>query len=224
MIEPQIWLAEASAGLKKVFKARLLYLGLQGSYRRGEATEDSDIDLVTILDEVSLNDLDNYRQVVRALPEGEKACGFICGQREFRHWPRHELFPFKMDTTDYHGRLDDFMPPVSRDDIREGVRIGASALLHQLSHSYLYAAPGEKAGILKETYKGAFFVIRVLAYLLTGHFQGRRSELLNSLADPEKTIVAAGLDFPAWLAENSEQEAYRLLMDWSRETLTRPII
>lgn len=132
MIEPQKWVAEALAGLQKEFGSRLLYLGLQGSYRRGEATESSDIDLVTLLDEVSLDDLDAYRGVVRSLPEGDKACGFICGAGEFAHWPRHELFPFKMDTTDYYGRLDDFMPPISRDDIVAGARISASGLIHLL--------------------------------------------------------------------------------------------
>lgn len=35
------------------FGSRLLYLGLSGSYARGEATEESDIDIHLILDELA---------------------------------------------------------------------------------------------------------------------------------------------------------------------------
>lgn len=87
MIEPQTWVADALARMKKAFGPRLAYLGLQGSYRRGEATETSDIDLVVLLDTVEPADLDIYRSIVHALPEGHKACGFCSGTEEFFHWP-----------------------------------------------------------------------------------------------------------------------------------------
>jgi len=35
--------------MKNVFGGRLLYVGLQGSYLRGEATENSDIDIMVII-------------------------------------------------------------------------------------------------------------------------------------------------------------------------------
>lgn len=120
MIEPQTWVADALARMKKAFGPRLAYLGLQGSYRRGEATETSDIDLVVLLDTVEPADLDIYRSIVHALPEGHKACGFCSGTEEFFHWPRHELLPFSMDTDDYYGRLKDFLPPLSQEDALAG--------------------------------------------------------------------------------------------------------
>ncbi|UQZ89441.1 nucleotidyltransferase domain-containing protein [Deltaproteobacteria bacterium Smac51] len=220
MIEPQKWVSEALSGLRAVFGARLIYLGLQGSYRRGEATESSDIDLVTLLDQVSLDDLDAYRGVVRALPEGDKACGFICGADEFAHWPRHELFPFKMDTADYHGQLETYLPPISHHDICEGARIGASSLTHFLTHSYLYAAPEDRASILKEAYKAAFFVMQVVNYLKTGAYHTSKKELLPALAGAEHEIIQAGLDFPVWLTAHSEKRAFEMLLAWCREVLT----
>ena len=39
--------------LRQQFGSRLLYLGLQGSYLRGEATENSDLDIVVILDSLT---------------------------------------------------------------------------------------------------------------------------------------------------------------------------
>lgn len=219
MIEPGKWVAEALAGLKENFGPRLLYLGLQGSYRRGEATESSDIDLVAILDQVGLDDLDAYRRVIHALPEGHKACGFICDPVELARWPRQELFQFKMDTADHHGRLEDFLPPISREDIGEGARVGASTLLHLLRHSYLYAAPETRPEILKEAYKAAFFVILAVHYLETGLYRPSKKELLDNLAGTEKQIIAAGLDFPDWLSKHSEKQAFEMLLACCRQTL-----
>lgn len=223
MIETETWLAEALAGLRRVFGPRLLYLGLQGSYRRGEAGEASDIDLVVILDELGLDDLDAYRAVVRALPEGDKACGFICGAAEMARWPRPELFQFKMDTADHYGRLEDFLPPISRPDIIDGARAGAAALLHHLSHSYLYAAPETWPTILREAYKAAFFVILAADYLESGLYRPNKKELLAGLRGPEKEIIAAGLDFPAWLSGRPEKQAFEMLLTWCRRFLTRDL-
>ena len=159
MIDPQAWLAGVLPQLQQVFGARLRYLGLQGSYRRGEATETSDIDLVVLLGSLELDDLDAYRAIVRAMPEGEKACGFIGGIAELLHWPRHELFTLKQDTTDYYGKLDDFLPVITDSDAAEAAKIGTSTLLHLLTHSYLYAEADSRPAILKEAYKAAFFVM-----------------------------------------------------------------
>lgn len=43
------WLNTVIEKLKETFSKRLLFIGLQGSYNRGEATCESDIDLVVIL-------------------------------------------------------------------------------------------------------------------------------------------------------------------------------
>ena len=43
--------------LINTFKERLIFFGLQGSRARGEESENSDIDIVVILDKLSINDL-----------------------------------------------------------------------------------------------------------------------------------------------------------------------
>ena len=220
MIEPQTWVADALARMKKAFGPRLAYLGLQGSYRRGEATETSDIDLVVLLDTVEPADLDIYRSIVHALPEGHKACVFCSGTEEFFHWPRHELLPFSMDTDDYYGRLKDFLPPLSQEDARAGAKIGASALLHLLTHSYLYAEPEARPAILKDAYKAAFFVMQVVYYLASGQYCRSKKELLACLDGAEKEILQAGLDVPAWLAAHTETQDFALLRGWCGGVLT----
>ena len=44
------YLARLLAELKETFGTRLLYVGLQGSYQRGEADEQSDIDVMAVLE------------------------------------------------------------------------------------------------------------------------------------------------------------------------------
>lgn len=220
MIDAPIWISGILPRLQDAFGPRLQYFGLQGSYRRGEATETSDIDLVVLLDEVGLDDLDAYRALVYAMPEGNKACGFLCGLREFAAWPPHELFPFRMDTADHFGKLDDFLPPVTRNDIRRGVAISASTLLHLLTHSYLYAEIETRPDILKEACKSAFFLMLVVEYLDSGRYCENKRELLSRLDGIPREILLASMDFPARLAFHSGREIFNMLLDWTRNVLT----
>ena len=50
--------------LADAFGERLVYIGLQGSYLRNEATENSDIDIMAVIDDISVEDLDTYRQAL----------------------------------------------------------------------------------------------------------------------------------------------------------------
>lgn len=68
--------------LKAEFGDRLLYIGLQGSYLRGEATPDSDIDIMLVLDEIHAADLSIYRRILEELGEYDRACGFVCGNEK----------------------------------------------------------------------------------------------------------------------------------------------
>ena len=50
MIDTTVWLKELLAALDETFDSRVWFVGLQGSYARGEATDSSDLDVVVILD------------------------------------------------------------------------------------------------------------------------------------------------------------------------------
>lgn len=65
--------------LNEVFANRAWFVGLQGSYGRGEATESSDIDVVVILDELSAEDIQTYNDMLDTLPHRELICGFLSG-------------------------------------------------------------------------------------------------------------------------------------------------
>ena len=78
-LEP--WLTQYRQTVEQAFQGRIWFMGLQGSYGRGEATEHSDIDVVLILDTVSPDDLEQYSLLLDTLPMREKVCGFVSGKR-----------------------------------------------------------------------------------------------------------------------------------------------
>lgn len=193
MVEIERWMAGLREKLTERFGPRLLFLGLQGSYGRGEATQDSDIDVVTVLDRVELPDLDAYRAIVRRMPEGEKACGFLCGAAELKSWPKYDLLAVARDTRDVYGTLAELLPSFDQGDVAEAAAIGASGIYHAAVHTYLYADRESWPGFLKEAHKGAFFTLRALHELRTGENVRAKRDLLPLLEGDERALLAYGL-------------------------------
>lgn len=187
MINGEKWIAALTGKLLRAFGPRLRFTGLQGSYRRGEATEDSDIDAVVILDHLRAGDLDQYRAILRTMPEHQKACGFFCGADDLAHWPAHELFQFRQDTQPCHGSLDCILPAVTRADIVYGLKVGASALYHSAVHSRLHGEASVSA--LRAHRKNAFFLLQLLHYLRSGVYAPTRRELLAALPQEERALL-----------------------------------
>ena len=103
------WLADWTACVDGIFGERIRFLGIQGSYGRGEATAESDIDVVLLLDGLQLEDLQAYDEAVSALPMREKLCGFVGGWEELIHWDKADLFQFIQDTRALRGSLMTFV-------------------------------------------------------------------------------------------------------------------
>lgn len=211
MVDIEVWMGELAEKLTGRFGDRLLFLGLQGSYGRGEAGEDSDIDVVTVLDRVELADLDEYRAAVRGMPEGEKACGFLCGAAELKSWPKYDLCQLARDVRAYRGELGPLLPPLGREDLTQAAAIGASGIYHAAVHTYLYAPKDNWPGFLKEAHKGAFFALRALYELRTGESVRAKRDLLPRLSGDEREILAYSL-----LHTQEEPEAaFARLLRWS---------
>lgn len=211
MVDIERWMEELAGRLEGRFGPRLLFLGLQGSYGRGEAGEDSDIDVVAVLDRVELSDLDAYRAVVRELPEGEKACGFLCGAAELKSWPKYDLLAVARDTRDVRGSLADLLPPFGREDLAQAAAIGASGIYHAAVHTYLYGPREGWPGFLKGAHKGAFFTLRALHELRTGENVRAKRDLLPLLSGDEREILAYSLSD---MGEGPEA-AFARLLRWS---------
>ena len=82
MTDIKIWMKDLTEKLQGAFGEKLEFVGLQGSYGRGEATESSDIEVVVILRELVMGDLEKYKDLIGKMPYREKICGFVSGRGE----------------------------------------------------------------------------------------------------------------------------------------------
>ncbi|QNK40735.1 nucleotidyltransferase domain-containing protein [Caproicibacter fermentans] len=184
------WMQDYLDKLKSLFGSRLLFVGLQGSYGRSEATESSDIDMVVILNCVSPEDLKMYRSMLDTLPNREKVCGFISGRQELMNWERSDLFQFYHDTTPIFGSIDFLQPLIGKEDVRRAVRIGACNIYHMCGHNTVHERDGK---LLKALYKSATFTIQAVSYLQTGTYRKKKTELLPVLQQPEREILETAI-------------------------------
>ena len=213
------WTEELAEKLREEFGIRLLFVGLQGSRLRGEETPQSDIDVMAGLDTLDVQDLGSYQRCLRQMPDWEKACGFISGREELLHWPRHELFAVKQGTAPVFGSLAGLLPPFTREDVRQSVRIGASALYHETAHRFLYGGAAEG---LHGGYKAAFFLLQAIHYLRTGDYVPTKRELRPLLSGEECRILEIGMDWDAFASERRRdpETFFNRLLVWSGKLLT----
>lgn len=217
MIEPERWMAEAVRKLLAEFGPRLLFVGLQGSYAHGEASQGSDIDIQVVLDTLSAEDLKRYRTLLRTLPEGENACGFVSGRAELAHWPAYEVYPFLADTKAFYGELQPLLPAYTRADVEYGVQIMAANLYHATAHLCVTAGDADSlAGKLKGLFKSTFFILRLLQYL-RGEQVNTKSALAGRLQGEELRLLQLSMDDDqlARLAADDPDCLFQMLLDFS---------
>ena len=81
MIDITAWMNDFLQKLNLTFENRVWFVGLQGSYGRGEARDTSDIDIVVILDELSAMDIQTYNDMLDTMSHRELICGFLSGKK-----------------------------------------------------------------------------------------------------------------------------------------------
>ena len=186
MVDMKMWMNNFQIALDRTFGQRVWFLGLQGSYGRGEATQTSDIDMVVILDELSLSDISAYDAMLNSLPNRELICGFLSGKRELFNWEPSDLFQFCHDTTPIRGSLEELFPLIDKEALNRAIRTGLCNLYHGIVHNMLYEKSEE---ILKALYKSASFIIQALHYRETGTYIAKQQDLSRLLPPEEKAIT-----------------------------------
>ena len=186
MINITDWMNKFLKSLNESFADRVWFVGLQGSYGRGEATETSDIDVVVILDELFASDIQKYNTMLDALPHRELICGFLSGKNEILNWEPSDLFQFCYDTTAIKGSLDELLAFIDETTVNRAIKIGACNIYHGCVHNMLH----EKSEIvLKGLYKSASFVVQAIAFKQTGKYIKHQKDLLGVLSTDERKIV-----------------------------------
>ena len=217
MVEIQAWMEQYLQAVDHTFAQRVQFVGIQGSYGRGEATETSDIDVVLILDEVSPADIRLYGDMLDTLPNRELICGFLSGKQELLHWEPSDLFQFYHDTTPIRGSLDALLPPLDASAINRAIKIGACNIYHGCVHNMLHEKSAE---ILQGLYKAAAFVVQAICYQQTGRYFRQKVELTEHVPAPERMILE---DFAA--LKRGEAADFILLSgqlhDWAAQWIAR---
>ena len=186
MVDITAWMNDFLQKLNHTFENRVWFVGLQGSYGRGEATETSDIDVVVILDELSAMDIQTYNKMLDTLPHRELICGFLSGKDDIMNWEPSDLFQFCYDTTPIKGSLDEVMAVVDENAVNRAIKIGACNIFHGCIHNMLHE---KNEDILRGLYKSASFVVQAIVFKQTGNYIKHQEELLTVATHNEQVII-----------------------------------
>lgn len=215
MIDISLWMDKFLKALTDCFGERVWFVGLQGSYARGEATESSDIDTVVILDTLQCPDIEKYNAMLDTLPNRKQICGFLSGKDELMNWEPSDLFQFYFDTTPIKGTLDELAKKIDKTAVRRAIRSGACNIYHGCVHNFLHEKSDD---ILRGLYKNASFVAQAIHYEKTGAYVRQLSDLIKVLNDTDSKIVEMYLD----LKNGGKVYFYVLsmvLFNWSQDLI-----
>ena len=213
MIEITAWTIMFLNALNERFGERVWFVGLQGSYSRGEATETSDIDMVVILDELSPSDVETYNTMLDTLPHRELICGFLSGKEEILNWEPSDLFQFYYDTKPIKGSLDLLSPLIDDTAVNRAIKIGVCNIYHGCVHNMLIDKSEE---ILRGLYKSASFIVQAIAFKQTGKYISQQKDLLEIVSPDERVIVETFLKLKNGGAASFDTMSENLF-NWSKK-------
>lgn len=174
--------------LRQAFGPSLLYVGLQGSYLRGEATEDSDIDVMVVLETVDLPALDRYRAVLEVVGDTDKACGFLCSRADLAHWNPTEIPHLLRCTKDYHGVLAELVPPCTEYDLKVFLQTALGNLYHEITHRYIHRSAERSLEALSGLHRPVFFILQNLLLYRDGIYPETRGALAEILTGTDLAV------------------------------------
>lgn len=215
MIDIEAWINVFCVKLAEVFPQRVWFVGLQGSYGRGEATATSDIDVVVILDKLSAADIEAYNRMLDALPRRELICGFLSGKDEIMNWEPSDLFQFYYDTTPIEGSLDELLSVIDEAAVRRAIKTGACNIFHGCVHNMLHEKSSE---ILHGLYKSATFVVQAIVFLQTGRYVKYQKDLLQVVMPQEKAIMETFIELKNG-ADIDFGKASQILFEWAQKSI-----
>lgn len=217
MIEIEVWLETFIRKLESTFGKRIEFVGLQGSYGRGEATETSDIDVVVIFDELQLEDISNYHDMLEELPNRQLVCGFIAGKEELENWDASDLFQFYFDTKPIKGTLDQLVDLFDEQVVERAIKMGACNIYHACVHNMLHEKSEQ---MVRALYKSAAFTVQAIHYQQTEEYVGSQKALLEVVDGENREVVRISLELKSG-ADVEFDKMSHLLFEWSKRYINR---
>lgn len=213
MIDIREWMGAFLQALDRTFAGRVWFVGLQGSYGRGEATEHSDIDAVVILDTLSAGDIESYGRMLDGLPCRELICGFVSGKQELLNWEPADLFQFYHDTVPVRGSMEDLLPLLDGETVGRAIKMGVCNVYHGCVHNMLF---DKSEAVLQGLYKSAFFVVQAICFQQNGKYVRLQTELLQTVSREEQEIVETYMHLKNGGTVRFQEMSERLF-DWAKK-------
>lgn len=208
------WLIDYTKLIKNTFADRVKFIGIQGSYARGEAGESSDIDAVLLLDDFSYTDLKTYDNAISILDKRNKICGFISGINIIKNWDRADLFQFYYDTKPIFGNIDWIGSLIKKSDIKRAVHRDACNIYHMCVHNAIHE---KSIDILKGIFKASVYLAREKYFYSYGTYAEKVTELIACADDEDKNILQLCLSDITKLDLDTASE---MIMNWSGKIIT----
>lgn len=218
MVDINDYIPKLTEKLQEVFGERLVYLGLQGNYLRGEATDSSGIDIMAVIDGLSLDDLKLYKQAIIEIGDYDKSCGFICGKEELASWNPLESCQLIHTTKDIIGRLSELVPNYTRLDEVNYIKLSAGNLYHELCHRFIHTDIENSIRKLPQMVKSVFFIMQNLHYIESGSFCATKNEILSDLEGEDKKLFETLLN----ISNNSDYDldsVFEALLSFCRRAM-----
>ena len=143
---------------------------------------------MVILDELRIDDLKTYRDMLDTLPNRDLICGFISGKAELLNWEASDLFQFYYDTEPIKGNLDALLEKIDKRSVRRAIKIGTCNIYHACVHNFVHE---KNYDILRSLYKSAVFVIQAVWFYETGNYIKSKTELQSAIYPPSAVLDTA---------------------------------
>ena len=160
--------------------------------------------------------LTTYDALIDTLPNRELICGFVAGREELEGWEKYDLFQLIRDTTPYVGSLEDLLATITRADVLRAVRVGVGNVYHMAIHNRLH---GKEPGAVAGLYKMAVFVLQTKAWLETGDYARRMTELVLLLEEADTDVVRTAMALKQGTLEPDVAAMSPVLRRWAAEQL-----
>ena len=111
----------------------------------------------------------------------------------------------------------DYLPPATREDEINYVKLSLGNLYHELCHRYIHADREKNNARFRGTCKSVFYLIQNLHFLESGHFILSRKDLKEAVTDEDRLILEL-----AELPDVYEfDQAFSSLLAWCQKTFAR---
>lgn len=212
------WLDNFTNEMLHSFPDNICCIGLQDSYGRGEASADSDLDLVIIFKSLSMEVLQQYKSLLLRFGNDYKLCGFVGSASILKSWSEGELLQLYFDTVPVYGDLDFIKDNVTDEAAAKLVLQNSCLIYHACCHNFLF---DEEQAILKELYKTAVFTVQAKYYHTHHIYVSKHRELSNVAIGADKEILETAIKLKMENRLTAEQlTAYSdLLLQWSSNNI-----